>query len=85
MPVHKIPAASLHEDLIDIKRQGEIVEQVVRVNRREFVVITRKPDLIEKRPAMYDLTHASRVGAMELRAEWDAFLTDDIVRLDGDA
>lgn len=95
MPVHKVPAASLHEDLIDIQRQGEIIETVVQQSRTFFVVVTRKPDLIETRPSssmsdaevrrLRELTHAERVGAQETRAKWDdpllnAFVADDIVR-----
>jgi hypothetical protein len=98
VPVHKVPAASLHEDLIDIQRQGEIIETVVQQSRSYFVVVTRKPDLIETRPSssMSDaemrrlraLTHAERVGAQETRAKWDdplleSFYTDNIVA--GDA
>ena len=85
MPVHKIPAASLHEDLIDIQRQGEIIDQVVQQSKSYFVVVTRMPQLRETRPALHDLTHAARVGAIEQRAAWDdplleSFVTDGIVR-----
>lgn len=81
MPVHKVPAASLHEDLIQIQREGEEITHVVQQSKHYFVVLTKYP-----RPELRPLTHAARVGAMEQRAEWDAFLTDDIVRLpDGDA
>jgi len=92
VPVHKIPAASLHEDLIDIQRQGEIIETVVQQSRSYFVVVTRLPELRETRPSYSDadvrrlreLTHAERVGAQETRAKWDdplleSFVTDHIV------
>lgn len=87
MPVHKVPAASLHEDLIQIQREGEVIDHVIQQSRNYWLVVTRFPSRhAELRP----LTHAARVGAMEQRAEWDrdpllqSFLTDDIVR-DGDA
>lgn len=87
MPVHKIPAGSIHEDLIAIERDGEEIALVERASRNYFIVVTRFPAL-QTRPAHpYDaLTHAARVGAMETRAEWDrepllhSFLTDDVVR-----
>ena len=91
MPVHKVPAASIHEECIDLeRRQGERIRSVERISRHYFLVITDYPELRETRPALRDITHAARLGALEQRAEWDAdpllhsFLTDDIVR-DGDA
>ena len=89
MPVHKIPAASLHEDLIDIQRQGEIIDDVTQYGRSYFIVVTRLPELREFRAnsgrTLADLTHAARVGAQEQRAAWDdplleSFVSDDIVR-----
>lgn len=83
MPVHKIPAASLHEDLIALEREGETV--VTATNVGTYVVVTtRYHGQDEKRP-LRDLTHAARVGAMETRAKWDdplleSFISDDIVR-----
>lgn len=79
MPVHKIPAASIHEDLQDIERQGELIRQVTRIDYEYFLVLTDKPTLNE-------ITHAARLGAIEQRAKWDrdgllhSFITDDVVR-----
>ena len=91
MPVHTIPAAHLHEDLLQIQREGERIVQVIPNGRRRFTVLTEWPDR-EIRPAhrLAGFTHAARVGAVELRAEWDrdpllhSFLGDQIV-VDGDA
>jgi hypothetical protein len=83
----------LHEDLINIQRQGEIIETVVQQSRSYFVVVTRLPELRETRPSsmsdaevrrLRELTHAERVGAQETRAKWDdplleSFVTDHIV------
>lgn len=91
MPVHKIPAGSIHEDCHDLERQGERIRLVERVSRSHFLVVTDFPKLAETRPNLAPLTHAARVGAMEQRAQWDAdpvlraFLEDDIVREGGAA
>ena len=90
MPVHTIPAASIHEDLQQIQREGEVIQHIARKDRRTFVVVTTYPEARETRPALREFTHAARLGALEQRAKWDAdpllhsFVTDDIVR-DGDA
>jgi len=78
----------LHEDLIDIQRQGEIIDHVTQYGRSYFIVVTRKPELRETRPGLREVTHAARVGAIEQRAAWDdplleSFYTDGILR--GDA
>lgn len=91
MPVHKIPAASIHEDCIDLERQGERIRSVDRISKHYFLVLTDYPRLQETRPNLRELTHAARVGAQEQRAQWDrdpllhSFLTDGIVRDGGDA
>lgn len=67
MPVHKIPASSLHEDLQALEREGESVVTTTSVG--EFVIVTTKfhGNNIELR----GLTHAERVGAQAQRAAWD--------------
>ena len=90
MPVHTIPAAHLHEDLLQIQREGERIVQVIPNGRRRFTVLTEFPETQTRPHRLEGLSHAARVGAIELRAEWDrdpllhSFLTDDVVR-DGDA
>jgi len=62
MPIHRIPRAHAHEDLLDIQRQGELIATVL-TDGDDFIVFTNFPgsDGIERRLA--PLTHAVRVGA----------------------
>ena len=86
MPVHKIPRGAIHEDLTQLEREGESVVSVTPVGRH-FVVVTRFHTPAEFRPAhrLDKLTHASRVGDPEQRAEWNrdpllhSFITDQVV------
>lgn len=78
MPVHKIPAPSLHEDLLQLEREGESVTTITPIHDGEFFVVTTRfhGNNIELR----GLTHQARVGVDPLLR---AFIEDDIVR--GDA
>ena len=86
MPVHKIPRATLHEDLTSLEREGESVVSITPVGRH-FVVVTRFHTPNEFRPAqrLDKITHAARVGAQEQRVVWDrdpllhSFVTDKVV------
>lgn len=68
MPVHKVPAGHLHEDLIAIEREGEEIATVTQ-DGDVFIVVTRHRKPIETRLA--ELTPSARLGAAELRAKWD--------------
>ena len=91
MPVHKIPAHTLHEDLAQLEREGEIPQFCVTITEdgtTKFVIVHtafrsprgyETPEDIANR--LRRISHQSRVGADDplLRA----FVEDDIVR--GDA
>ena len=57
LPVHKIPAYALHEDLAALEHDGESVVTITPIHDGLFFVVTTK-------------FHGQRDG-IELRAEWD--------------
>lgn len=92
MPVHKIPAASLHEDLIALAHDGESVVTVTPIHDGTFFVVTTMfhGNNIETRdyetPAdivrrLGGVTHQARAGVRDPLLA--AFIADGIV-VDGD-
>ena len=69
MPAHKIPVGHLHEDLITLEREGETAKTVTREGDY-YIVTTEYHHPVETRPALRELTHAARLGAIEQRAAW---------------
>lgn len=54
MPVHRVPRARLHEDIVAIEREHEIIQSIVPDpdDSSVFIVATRWcGDVIEVRPA----------------------------------
>lgn len=78
MPVHKIPAHALHEDLVALEHDGESVVTITPVHDGAFFVVTTK----------FHGNNVETRDARVQRAQWDAtdpllraFVADDIVRV----
>ena len=68
MPYHRIPRATIHDDLRAIEREGERVVSAT-VDAEVFHVFTEYVRVVETR--LSPLTHEARVGAQAQRAAWD--------------
>lgn len=60
MPVHSVPKTTLHEDIRDIERQGEVIVSVVDNGDRYTVFTMFRDERMETR--LSGLSHAARVG-----------------------
>ena len=74
MPVHKIPAHALHEDLQRLEREGESVNTITPIHDGLFFVVTTRfhGNNIEHRGYETPADIKRRLDAQEQRAEWDA-------------
>ena len=81
MPVHKIPAPSLHEDLLQLEREGESVTTITPVADGSFFVVTTRfhGNNIETRLARD--THQARIGIETRDPLLSAFIADGIVQV----
>jgi len=62
MPVHHVPKHSVHEDVRDIERQGEVIVSVADAGDRWAIFTSFERPAVETRLAA--ATHAARVGAV---------------------